>query len=201
METCDRVVRALGTADIDARLEELLIDGILYAYQEQVRAGGSGAVWAGGSAPAARPLLPHRQEERGLRASAGIAPHQPGPLFPCLSQLADESPVVLNGFGTVINSLGQRAKPYLPQICGTIKWRLNNKSAKIRQQVRAGSGRGRRVSGPAAVGGAGRPPLPPSLVLPPALAPSQHASQTSVPFFPHAGGGPHLSHRARYGQV
>jgi splicing factor 3B subunit 1 len=43
--------------------------------------------------------------------------------------------VVLNGFGTIINALGQRAKPYLPQICGTIKWRLNNKSAKIRQQV------------------------------------------------------------------
>ncbi|KAL4858600.1 Splicing factor 3B subunit 1 [Chlorella vulgaris] len=84
METCDKVVRALGAADIDARLEELVIDGILYAYQEQ---------------------------------------------------LADESPVVLNGFGTIINALGQRAKPYLPQICGTIKWRLNNKSAKIRQQA------------------------------------------------------------------
>ena len=37
METCDKVVAALGTADIDARLEELVIDGILYAYQEQVR--------------------------------------------------------------------------------------------------------------------------------------------------------------------
>lgn len=36
METCDKVVRALGAADIDARLEELVIDGILYAYQEQV---------------------------------------------------------------------------------------------------------------------------------------------------------------------
>lgn len=33
-------------------------------------------------------------------------------------QLADESPVVLNGFGTVINGLGQRAKPYLPQVRG-----------------------------------------------------------------------------------
>ncbi len=43
--------------------------------------------------------------------------------------------MVLNGFGTVINSLGRRAKPYLPQVCGTIKWRLNNKSAKIRQQA------------------------------------------------------------------
>merc|ERR1712127_368504 len=26
-------------------------------------------------------------------------------------------------------------KPYLPQICGTILWRLNNKSAKVRQQA------------------------------------------------------------------
>lgn len=38
METIDRVVRDLGTADVDARLEELLIDGILYAFQEQARA-------------------------------------------------------------------------------------------------------------------------------------------------------------------
>lgn len=37
METIDKVVRDLGTADVDARLEELLIDGILYAFQEQVR--------------------------------------------------------------------------------------------------------------------------------------------------------------------
>ena len=33
-----QVVRDLGTADVDARLEELLIDGILYAFQEQVPA-------------------------------------------------------------------------------------------------------------------------------------------------------------------
>jgi splicing factor 3B subunit 1 len=39
------------------------------------------------------------------------------------------------GFGTVVNSLGLRVKPYLPQICGTIKWRLNNKAAKVRQQA------------------------------------------------------------------
>ena len=84
METIDKCVQELGTADVDARLEEVLIDGILYAFQEQT---------------------------------------------------TDESNVMLNGFGTVINSLGCRAKPYLPQICGTIKWRLNNKSAKIRQQV------------------------------------------------------------------
>eukprot|EP00884_Botryococcus_braunii_P022437 jgi/Botrbrau1/8878/Bobra.50_2s0033.1 len=84
METIDKVVRDLGTADIDARLEELLIDGILYAFQEQV---------------------------------------------------SDDANVMLNGFGTVVNSLKMRAKPYLPQICGTIKWRLNNKNAKIRQQA------------------------------------------------------------------
>lgn len=33
------------------------------------------------------------------------------------------------------NSLGRRVKPYLPQICGTVLWRLNNKSAKVRQQA------------------------------------------------------------------
>jgi len=42
---------------------------------------------------------------------------------------------MLNGFGTVINALAKRVKPYLPQICGTILWRLNNKSAKVRQQA------------------------------------------------------------------
>ncbi len=36
METIDKVVSALGSSDIDARLEELLIDGILFAFQEQV---------------------------------------------------------------------------------------------------------------------------------------------------------------------
>ncbi len=51
------------------------------------------------------------------------------------SQVGEDAHVMLNGFGTVINALGRRAKPYLPQVCGTIKWRLNNKSAKIRQQA------------------------------------------------------------------
>ena len=85
METADKVLSALGAADVDARLEELLVDGILYAFQEQL--GDDGAA------------------------------------------------VMLNGFGTVVNALGRRAKPYLSQICGTIKWRLNNKSASVRQQV------------------------------------------------------------------
>ncbi|KAL5720028.1 Splicing factor 3B subunit 1 [Ranunculus cassubicifolius] len=84
METIEKVVVNLGASDIDARLEELLIDGILYAFQEQT---------------------------------------------------SDDANVMLNGFGAVVNALGQRVKPYLPQICGTIKWRLNNKSAKVRQQA------------------------------------------------------------------
>lgn len=46
-----------------------------------------------------------------------------------------EDVVMLNGFGTVVNTLGVRAKDYIPQICGTVLWRLNNKSAKVRQQA------------------------------------------------------------------
>uniref|UniRef100_A0A4D5R9W7 Splicing factor 3B subunit 1 n=1 Tax=Scolopendra viridis TaxID=118503 RepID=A0A4D5R9W7_SCOVI len=83
METIEKIMANLGAADIDSRLEEQLIDGILYAFQEQTT----------------------------------------------------EDVVMLNGFGTVVNTLGKRVKPYLPQICGTILWRLNNKSAKVRQQA------------------------------------------------------------------
>ena len=83
METIDNVIQNLGASDIDNRLEEVLIDGILYAFQEQT---------------------------------------------------SDEAQVILNGFGTTVNALGERTKPYLPQICGTIKWRLNNKMPKVRQQ-------------------------------------------------------------------
>lgn len=46
-----------------------------------------------------------------------------------------EDVVMLNGFGTVVNALGSRCKPYLPQIVSTILWRLNNKSATVRQQA------------------------------------------------------------------
>jgi len=83
MESIEKIMGGLGAADVDSRLEEQLIDGILYAFQEQTT----------------------------------------------------EDVVMLNGFGTIVNSLGKRVKPYLPQICGTILWRLNNKSAKVRQQA------------------------------------------------------------------
>ncbi len=84
METIEQVIQSMGTSDIDGRLEEGLIDGMLYAFQEQV---------------------------------------------------SDDTQTMLTGFGTVVNSLGIRVKPYLPQICGTIKWRLNNKSARVRMQA------------------------------------------------------------------
>ncbi|QSL64302.1 hypothetical protein MERGE_001601 [Pneumocystis wakefieldiae] len=82
VETIEKIVAGLGAVDINKRLEERLIDGVLYAFQEQ----------------------------------------------------SMEDVVMLNGFGTVVNALGMRCKPYLPQIVSTILWRLNNKSAKVRQQ-------------------------------------------------------------------
>ncbi|KAF7489761.1 Splicing factor 3B subunit 1 [Sarcoptes scabiei] len=83
METIEKIMTNLGASQIDSRLEEQLIDGILYSFQEQTT----------------------------------------------------EDMVMLSGFGTIVNTLGKRVKPYLPQICGTILWRLNNKSAKVRQQA------------------------------------------------------------------
>lgn len=80
METITKVVSNIGAADIDERLEVLLIDGIIYSFQEQTF----------------------------------------------------EDTVMLDGFATVVASLGPRVKPYLPQIVSMILWRLTNKSAKVR---------------------------------------------------------------------
>lgn len=46
-----------------------------------------------------------------------------------------DDPIIINGFGAVINSLGLRAKPYFVQIIGTIQWILNNKSTRVRMQA------------------------------------------------------------------
>lgn len=46
-----------------------------------------------------------------------------------------EDNIVLNAFGSIINALGVRVKPYLRQIVGVIRWRLNTPSAKVRQQA------------------------------------------------------------------
>ena len=35
METIEKIMSNLGSTEIDSRLEEQLIDGILYAFQEQ----------------------------------------------------------------------------------------------------------------------------------------------------------------------
>jgi len=58
-----------------------------------------------------------------------------GMLVAFQEQTTDDAGVILNGFGTVINALGIRVKNHLKNICSTIKWRLNNKAAKVRQQA------------------------------------------------------------------
>ncbi|KIW07773.1 uncharacterized protein PV09_01699 [Verruconis gallopava] len=83
LETIEKLISSLGAADISERLEERLIDGLLYAFQEQ----------------------------------------------------SVEDVILLNGFGTIVNSLGTRTKQYLPQIVSTILWRLNHKSPSVRQQA------------------------------------------------------------------
>lgn len=123
IETLSQIAENLGLADVDQRTEETLIDGVIYAFQEQT---------------------------------------------------TDETSVILNGFGTVLNTLGTRCKVYLPQIAGmfdterfttnsmslmspisliylndlfdysclvslflsgTIRWRLNTPSSRNRQQA------------------------------------------------------------------
>jgi len=42
---------------------------------------------------------------------------------------------MLDGFGTVVNALGNHMKLYLTQIVSTILWWLNNKSAKASQRA------------------------------------------------------------------
>ena len=83
METTERIVIELGIDGIEKTVEEQLIDGCLYAFQEQQ---------------------------------------------------TDDS-TMLGGFGAVINALGVKAKAYIPQIVGTVLWRLENKNAKVRQQA------------------------------------------------------------------
>jgi splicing factor 3B subunit 1 len=93
MEALEKVLTALGASDVPPRLADELVDGALYAFQEQ---GVSVGAEAGGPAASA------------------------------------EARVVLSGFGTLVAALGTRAKPYFPQVAGTIKWRLNNKAPLIR---------------------------------------------------------------------
>ncbi|MCH86739.1 splicing factor 3B subunit 1-like [Trifolium medium] len=58
-----------------------------------------------------------------------------GILYAFNEQTIDSDVVMmLNGFGTVVNSLGKRMKPHFPQICDTLNQRLNSQSEKFRKQ-------------------------------------------------------------------
>lgn len=84
VETLEKMIREMGASALhDDRQVEQLIDGILYAFQEQTT----------------------------------------------------EDRVILDGFGTIVSSLGPRCQPYLQQIYSTILWSLQNKSPKARQQA------------------------------------------------------------------
>ncbi|CAD2086108.1 splicing factor 3B subunit 1, putative [Plasmodium vinckei brucechwatti] len=83
MQTIQNIINNLGVDDIDQKLEEQLIDGILYSFQEQT---------------------------------------------------SDDYYVLLNSFDVIVNKLKLRMKPYLPQIAGIIRWRLNTPLPKVRQQ-------------------------------------------------------------------
>lgn len=67
LETLAEIADTLGLDGVNQRLEEMLVDGLMFAFQEQT---------------------------------------------------ADETMTMLNGFGTIMNTLGSRCKPYLPQMAG-----------------------------------------------------------------------------------
>lgn len=85
VETVQKVTENLGLSDIDRSLEMRLVDGLLFAFQEQ-----------------------------------GVSNDSSNALF----ALAD-----------VVEKLGTRVKPYLEKIVGIVKWRLNNKNSKVREQA------------------------------------------------------------------
>ena len=101
METITKVVASLGASDIDERLEVRLVDGIIYAFQEQTT------------------------EDQVMLDGFGTVVNALGP----------SSVLLVNSACTDVFYLGIRVKPYLTQIVSTILWRLNNKSAKVRQQA------------------------------------------------------------------
>ena len=83
VDCVEKIASGRGLDDVDPRLEERLVDGLLFAFQE------------------------------------------PG--------ISGDNPVVLKALAVVIQKLGTRAKPYLKQIAAIVKWRLNNKNAKVRE--------------------------------------------------------------------
>jgi splicing factor 3B subunit 1 len=51
------------------------------------------------------------------------------------AQSTDDTTVMLNGFGSVVNALGTRVTVYLNQIAGLAKHRLDHPSPRVRQQA------------------------------------------------------------------
>ena len=84
LETIEKIILNQGVADINSKLEERLMEGMLFAIQGQTQ---------------------------------------------------EDTTSELNAFGTVVNTLQIRAKPYIKEICGVISWRLNHRSARVRQQA------------------------------------------------------------------
>jgi splicing factor 3B subunit 1 len=84
MQSIETIIQNLGTASIDEDMEQNLISGLVFAFQEQT---------------------------------------------------SEDTNLILSGFGTVVNALGVRCKPYIPQIVQMIKWRLGNASHVIRMQA------------------------------------------------------------------
>ena len=65
--------------------------------------------WAGGACTNGR--LNGIKQRASSQCAAAVHQHA----FAVL-QVGEDAHVMLNGFGTVINALGRRAKPYLPQV-------------------------------------------------------------------------------------
>lgn len=84
LEVMQRIISTMGVSEIDEILERRIMDGLLYAFQEQS---------------------------------------------------SEEAETMLRAFGIIITALGERAKSYFLQISGAIKWRLQNKNAKVRMQA------------------------------------------------------------------
>ncbi|KAI3643531.1 hypothetical protein MP228_013086 [Amoeboaphelidium protococcarum] len=78
------VKNKVNGADLNERLVQLLVDGVLYVYQEMTKGG-------------------------------------------------DQQ--LLNDIGMILKSVGRQSKPYLPQLCSAILWRITNKSADVRMQA------------------------------------------------------------------
>ena len=107
LEGLEKVLLALGASGVPPRLEEELVDGLLFAFQEQ---GVSAGVEGGG--------------EGASSSSSSSTP-----------SAASDARCILSAFGTLLDALGARAKPYLVGIAGNIKWRLNYKSPGVRQSA------------------------------------------------------------------